>query len=96
MSNINIYQLTKMCENSIGITRFFSFVVQIPISYETKDNQLREEVGVLLNPGTPDEELVVMGKYSFVTPDETVHTVIYMADKNGYKPKVSQFSISRF
>lgn len=48
------------------------------------------EVGMLLNPGTADEQFVVMGKYSYVTPDETVHTVIYMADKNGYKPRVSE------
>jgi hypothetical protein len=46
------------------------------------------EVGMFLNPGTKDETFIVMGKYSYVSPDDTIHTVIYMADKNGYKPKV--------
>ncbi|XP_016950877.1 uncharacterized protein LOC108025122 [Drosophila biarmipes] len=48
----------------------------------------REEVGVIMNPGTDKEELVVMGTYS--TYDEKTDTdtvTMYTADKNGYKAR---------
>ncbi|XP_055852405.1 flexible cuticle protein 12-like [Episyrphus balteatus] len=56
-------------------------------NYKTSDGSYREEVGILLNPGTEQEELVVMGAYSYVDGDiET--TTMYTADKNGYRPRV--------
>ncbi|KAH8360072.1 hypothetical protein KR093_010466, partial [Drosophila rubida] len=48
----------------------------------------REEVGVIMNPDTPDEQLVVMGSYT--TYDEKTDTetiTMYTADKDGYKPR---------
>lgn len=44
-------------------------------------------MGILMNPGTPEEELVVVGRYSYKGEDDSVYTVMYMADKNGYRPK---------
>ncbi|XP_030564208.1 endocuticle structural glycoprotein SgAbd-9-like [Drosophila novamexicana] len=48
----------------------------------------REEIGVIMNPGTPEEQLVVMGTYS--TYDEKTDTdtiTMYTADKDGYKTR---------
>jgi len=42
-----------------------------------------------MNKGTPDEELVVMGMYSFVGTDKTEYITMYRADKNGYQPKIT-------
>lgn len=44
-------------------------------------------MGILMNPGTPQEELVVVGRYSYKGDDDSVYTVMYIADKNGYNPK---------
>lgn len=41
-----------------------------------------------MNKGTPNEELVVMGMYSFVADNGDTYTTMYRADKNGYKPKL--------
>ncbi|XP_023168455.1 endocuticle structural glycoprotein SgAbd-9-like [Drosophila hydei] len=58
--------------------------------FELKDpnGSSREEIGVIMNPGTPDEQLVVMGTYS--TYDEKTDTdsiTMYTADKDGYKTR---------
>lgn len=48
----------------------------------------REEIGVIMNPDTPEEQLVVMGTYS--TYDEKTDTdtiTMYTADKDGYKTR---------
>ncbi|XP_016937398.3 endocuticle structural glycoprotein ABD-5 [Drosophila suzukii] len=48
----------------------------------------REEIGVIMNPGTENEQLVVMGTYS--TYDEKTDTdtvTMYTADKDGYKAR---------
>lgn len=50
---------------------------------------MREEVGMLMNKGTPEEELVVMGMYSFVGDDDATYITMYRADKNGYQPKLT-------
>lgn len=49
---------------------------------------MREEHGVLMNKGTPEEELVVIGKYSYFKEDGEEHIVEYRADKNGYHPSI--------
>lgn len=58
------------------------------LRYELDDGQMRQEVGVLMNKGTPDEELVVMGMYSYDGDDGNTYTTMYRADKNGYQPKI--------
>ena len=58
-------------------------------SYEQSDGQSRKEVGMLMNKGTPDEELVVIGMYSFIGDDNNTYVTMYRADKNGYKPKLT-------
>ncbi|XP_017041625.1 uncharacterized protein LOC108088388 [Drosophila ficusphila] len=48
----------------------------------------REEMAVIMNPGTADEQVVVMGTYS--TYDEKTDTdtvTMYTADKDGYKAR---------
>ncbi|EDV44059.1 uncharacterized protein Dana_GF18804 [Drosophila ananassae] len=55
---------------------------------EEPNGSKREEMGVIMNPGTPDEQLVVMGTYS--TYDEKTDTdtvTMYTADKDGYKAR---------
>lgn len=44
---------------------------------------------MLMNKGTPEEEFVVMGMYSFVGTDNNTYITMYRADKNGYRPKVT-------
>ncbi|XP_053663802.1 larval cuticle protein 65Ag1-like [Anopheles marshallii] len=51
-------------------------------SYETKDGQVREEVGTI-DPSTGT--LTVTGWYSFRTPDGATHRVDFIADENGYR-----------
>ncbi|XP_017873277.1 PREDICTED: uncharacterized protein LOC108620817 [Drosophila arizonae] len=58
--------------------------------FELKDpnGSSREEIGVIMNPGTAEEQLVVMGTYS--TYDEKTDTdtiTMYTADKDGYKTR---------
>ncbi|XP_017008700.1 larval cuticle protein 65Ab1 [Drosophila takahashii] len=48
----------------------------------------REEVGMILNPGTDKEELVVMGAYTvYDEKTDTETTTMYTADKDGYKAR---------
>ena len=51
---------------------------------------MRKEVGMLMNKGTPDEEMVVMGMYSFVGTDNHTYITMYRADKNGYQSKLTR------
>ena len=45
-------------------------------------------MGMILNPGTDNEELVVMGMYSSYDEKTGIETTtMYTADKNGYKPR---------
>ncbi|XP_060648054.1 endocuticle structural glycoprotein SgAbd-9 [Drosophila nasuta] len=55
---------------------------------EDPNGSSREEIGVIMNPDTPEEHLVVMGSYT--TYDEKTDTetiTMYTADKDGYKPR---------
>lgn len=55
---------------------------------EEPDGSKREEVTMVINPGTPDEELVVMGMHSVYDNKTEIETItMYTADKNGYKPR---------
>ncbi|XP_075170519.1 uncharacterized protein LOC142242922 [Haematobia irritans] len=48
----------------------------------------REEVGMIMNPGTPEEELVVMGTYTVYDEKTDTETItMYTADKDGYKSR---------
>lgn len=44
-------------------------------------------MGIIMNPGTSEQELVVIGAYSYKTSD-TMQIVTYKADRKGYMPKV--------
>ncbi|XP_055623529.1 uncharacterized protein LOC129766958 [Toxorhynchites rutilus septentrionalis] len=62
--------------------------------YATDDGQFREEMGVLMNPGTPEEELVVVGMYGFETNDGTEVKVMYVSGKKGYRTKTKTRKLS--
>nr|XP_017009075.2 endocuticle structural glycoprotein SgAbd-9-like [Drosophila takahashii] len=73
------------------ITEFYS---QAPtkegyrFNSEDPNGSKREEVGMILNPGTEKEEVVVMGSYSTYDEKSDTDTVtMYTADKNGYKAR---------
>lgn len=72
----------------IKYTFLFKYNFKFFVRYETSDGQTREEMGVIMNPGMPNEELVTVGSYSFNTDDGGMLMVMYTADKNGYRPKV--------
>ncbi|XP_055383665.1 endocuticle structural glycoprotein SgAbd-9-like [Condylostylus longicornis] len=57
-------------------------------SYKTSDGSVREEVGIIMNPGTEQQEMVVMGSYGYEDSEGTRTVTMYTADKNGYKPRV--------
>ncbi|EDW39270.1 GL14004 [Drosophila persimilis] len=55
---------------------------------EEPNGSKREEIGVIMNPGTDKEELVVMGSYSVYDEKTDTDTVtMYTADKDGYKAR---------
>ncbi|KAH8337700.1 hypothetical protein KR074_007025, partial [Drosophila pseudoananassae] len=57
-------------------------------SSEEPNGSKREEMGVIMNPGTADEQLVVMGTYSSYDEKTDTETVtMYTADKDGYKAR---------
>ncbi|XP_055609766.1 endocuticle structural glycoprotein ABD-5-like [Uranotaenia lowii] len=61
-------------------------------TYELSDGQIRSEVGTYKDAkdaeGKDVKVLVVQGSYSYVAPDGQTHWVNYVADENGYRPKV--------
>lgn len=61
--------------------------VSLRYRFATDDGQFREETGMLMNPGTPQEELVVVGMYGFETDEGTQVMVMYVSGKKGYQAK---------
>ncbi|TMW43124.1 hypothetical protein DOY81_011796 [Sarcophaga bullata] len=58
------------------------------LNLEEPDGSKREEVGMIVNPGTPEEELVVMGTYTVYDDKTNIETItMYTADKDGYKSR---------
>ncbi|XP_037809541.1 endocuticle structural glycoprotein SgAbd-9 [Lucilia sericata] len=58
------------------------------LNLQEPDGSSREEVGMVINPGTPEEELVVMGTYTVYDEKTDTETVtMYTADKDGYKSR---------
>ncbi|XP_053676333.1 uncharacterized protein LOC128726543 [Anopheles nili] len=55
--------------------------------YETSDGQFREEVAMLVNVGTPEQELMLMGQYGFKSKDGTMVMVMYTSGKKGYRAR---------
>ncbi|XP_054747701.1 uncharacterized protein LOC129253370 [Anastrepha obliqua] len=73
------------------MTEFYS---QVPtklgyrFNLEEPNGSKREEIGVVMNPDTPDEQLVIMGMYTVYDEKTDTETVtMYTADKDGYKPR---------
>lgn len=62
----------------------------IDFRYELSDGQYREERITIVGEGSPDEEIIVNGEYSFTADDGNVYVVKYSADKNGYHADTSK------
>uniref|UniRef100_A0A182NII3 Uncharacterized protein n=1 Tax=Anopheles dirus TaxID=7168 RepID=A0A182NII3_9DIPT len=56
--------------------------------YETSDGQFREEVGMLVNEGTP--ALMLMGQYGYKSKDGTMVMVMYTSGKKGYRARTGR------
>lgn len=63
----------------------FAQHLAVTFSFLTSDGQKREETGMLVNGG---QELVVHGAYSYTGPDNRLYLVEYVADRNGFRPKI--------
>jgi hypothetical protein len=57
--------------------------------FQTSDGIARNEEGILKNVGTGNEALEVNGRYTYKGPDGKDVTVEFVANENGYQPKVS-------
>ena len=57
--------------------------------FQTSDGISRNEEGILKNPGTENEALEVKGRYTYKGPDGKDVTVEFVANENGYQPRVS-------
>lgn len=58
-------------------------------SYNLDDGQQRSETISIANVGPNDEkEISVQGSFSFTGSDGKLYLVEYIADKNGYQPKI--------
>ncbi|KAH8266436.1 hypothetical protein KR026_011209, partial [Drosophila bipectinata] len=89
--------MTTTCSTAGLLYTFFPSIIsefyrQIPtregyrFNHEEPNGNKREEMGVILYPGTDQQELLVMGAYSsYDSHTDTQTTTMYTADKNGYK-----------
>ncbi|XP_031769547.1 endocuticle structural glycoprotein SgAbd-5-like [Galleria mellonella] len=59
-------------------------------SFEQSDKTQREEQGELKNAGTDNEAISIKGSYSWVAPDGVVYKITYIADENGFQPKIEK------
>lgn len=50
---------------------------------------IREEIGEMTNAGTADQSYVVKGRTVNFFPDGSLQIVEYVADKYGYRPKIT-------
>uniref|UniRef100_A0A1B0FJ48 Uncharacterized protein n=1 Tax=Glossina morsitans morsitans TaxID=37546 RepID=A0A1B0FJ48_GLOMM len=69
--------------------KFIPFERGYRFSVEDPDgNAKRDEMAVILYPGTPEQELMVMGTYSVTDIKTNLETItMYTADKDGYKAR---------
>lgn len=58
-------------------------------SFQTSDGIVRNEEGILKNVGTENEALEVKGSYTYKGPDGKDVTVEFVANENGYQPRVT-------
>ncbi|TMW45316.1 hypothetical protein DOY81_009603 [Sarcophaga bullata] len=60
--------------------------------YEGSDGSKRQEVGIVMNPGSEQEYLVVKGSYSYIDQNGDEIVVEYIADENGFQPQGTHIS----
>lgn len=68
---------------------FAALIMKSNIFRYNLTDQERNETLTIINQGTDDEYIEIHGSYSFIDGLKR-YMVEYVADKNGYKPKVSQ------
>ncbi|XP_022907037.1 endocuticle structural glycoprotein SgAbd-5-like [Onthophagus taurus] len=56
--------------------------------FATSNGIYVEEKGLLQNVGNWDEGIAVQGKYEYTAPNGAVYIVDYVADNNGFRPKI--------
>ncbi|KAL9892779.1 endocuticle structural glycoprotein SgAbd-9-like [Glossina fuscipes fuscipes] len=57
-------------------------------SLDEPNGSKRDEMGIILNPGTPEQQLVVMGTYTVYDEKTDIETItMYTADKDGYRTR---------
>ncbi|XP_022816548.1 endocuticle structural glycoprotein SgAbd-5-like isoform X2 [Spodoptera litura] len=52
--------------------------------FQTSNGLVREESGIVVNPGQEDQYIDVQGSYSYIDTNGAVVDVKYSADKDGY------------
>lgn len=67
------------------------WIVIFHFSFELSDGTSRQEHGDYKND-TEQQGLAVKGSYKYVAPDGQHISVTYVADKNGYQPKIEDNS----
>lgn len=76
--------------------RFRNHFFLRPYSYELSDGQFREEETIIYNKGTDEEEIAVIGSYSFWGTDGQLYVTKYTADRNGYAATTSHTRSDHF
>ncbi|KAJ8732699.1 hypothetical protein PYW07_015298 [Mythimna separata] len=57
-------------------------------AYDQSDSSKRNEEGELKNAGTDNAFVAVKGSFTWKAPDNSYHTINYVADENGYHPSI--------
>ncbi|XP_054092103.1 uncharacterized protein LOC105214253 [Zeugodacus cucurbitae] len=77
--------ITYSLSANVGLLDIYPELV-IASKPEYRNDSSRAEIGFIMNPGTPNEELVIMGMYTVYDEKTNTKTVtMYIADKNGYQ-----------
>ncbi|XP_046979615.1 endocuticle structural glycoprotein SgAbd-5 [Schistocerca americana] len=61
---------------------------QYNFAYRTSDGIARQEQGALKNAGSENEAIEVQGSYTYKGVDGKDYTVTFVANENGYQPRV--------
>lgn len=80
----------KANENFINL--FSNFIEN---SYRASNGVSREETVQITNEGTPEQDVIISGKYLFTADDGYRYVVKYSYDKNGSNVIIDQFPVRR-
>lgn len=80
--NLGLYFGFKIYPNSIKLNSII-FVVD---SFEGADGSSRQEKGIVINPGTDNEAVIVEGTYKYLDAENKPVQVHYTANEKGFLP----------